>query len=319
MTISDIVRTVRDHNDDLGATQKKTDTYYTEKIIGAFGDLEAMLGKIAMRVSKFQFVPVRDVDKSVKLDDDGVPEIDSDIYYNPLNPEDYDTHIPSHANVNKGLSVVAGQSSASLESAEFLDELGVEIIEEDVAFVKIDLIASDDAVYTVDISLDDRESWAVADYGKTLSFENGSTGFVDVSDIPSSRVAIKWTVTAGTIKSCVLERYYVPENTIRHYRHALAELAYARILDIQYKNAIEHQNDPITINGIKSEIDGIRKRYSSLKGGNQKETAGKSHAISYYPHSREEDAIFGTADKDGEFLTDKRVVGLTSTGEIRRV
>lgn len=320
MTIAEITRMIRNINDDLGAREKYSDTYYTDKIILAFGDLEFILGKISMRSDKFQFVPLRNSDKSIRYESDGVtPKIDPDIYYNPYQPSDYDTHIPGNAIVNKGLTKATGAEYAVLESADFIDEQGFELSERDIALIKIDVLSETDTDFSVDVSLDNRESWIVSDYDKTLDFTNNTTGYVDVSDIPSKKVALKWVVTSGTIKSTVFERYYVPESTLRHYAHAIMELAYARILDIQLKNAIENQNDPLVINGIKAQIDSIRQRHGvGKRGGNIKDTQGKAQGIVYYPKSRESDKVFGVETQSDELLTTGRVISITNTGDIRR-
>jgi hypothetical protein len=318
MAIVDIVSLIRDHNDDKKAKQKHPDSYYTEKIISAFGDLEFLLGKLSVRIDKFQFVPMRGSDKEIIYQDDGVtPEIDPDFFYNPDDPESADTHIPVDMIVNKGLSVKSGASFATIETAQFLGKDGLELYEPDIALIKIGVLASEDAVYTLDVSFDGRESWIVADYGKEIAIDNGSSGFIDVSDIPSNEVALKWRITAGTIKSTVFERYYIPDSTLRHYAHAVAELAYARILDIEYKKAIENQNDPLVINGIKSQIDSIRLRYGIGKNkGNTKENSGSPQAAIYYPPSREEDKIFEGVGSD--LLTANGIISIKSNGEIRR-
>mgnify|MGYP001388053352 CR=1 FL=1 len=321
MAIIDIVNLIRDHNDDRKAKQKNPDSYYTDKIISAFGDLEFLLGKLAVRIDKYQFIPMRGSDKEIIYQDDGTtPEIDPDIFYNPDNPESADTHIPVNMVVNKGLSLKAGAEYATIETAQFMDKDMMELYEPDIALIKIGLIASTDAVYTLDISFDGRESWIVADYGKEIAIDNGSSGYIDVSDIPSRELALKWRITAGTIKSTVFERYYIPESTLRHYSHAVAELAYARILDIQYKNAIENQNDPLVINGIKSQIDGIRIRHGIGKNkGNTKEITGSPNAAVYYPPSREEDKIFqGVGIDNADLLQTGRIISIKTNGEIRR-
>jgi hypothetical protein len=316
--IIDIASLIRGMNDDNSAEPKHEDPYYTEKIILALGDLEGHFGKIVTRVSKYQFIPMRGTDKNVEYEDDGVtPKIDPLVYYNPDPAESGDTHVPSDAIVNQGLSKKDGSSYALLESADFYDEVGLSVHEEDVAFIKINVVATSEAVFTVDVSLDGRETWIVADYGKVLSFENGSTGFVDVSDIPSSRLALKWKVTSGTVKTTIFERFYIQEALLRNYTQRIAELAYARILDIDLKAAIENQNDPLVINGIRAQIQSIRDRYGMVKGA-AKTSTGSPQAAIYYPDSRSEDAVFGYPSAGEDLLRDGRVIGITNTGQIRR-
>jgi len=293
-------------------------------IISAFGDLESMLGKISFRSNKYQFIPMRDAQQNILYEEDGTtPKIDPLIYYNPLEPSDADTHIPIDAIVNKGLSIAGDAEFALLETADFYDNMGLDLLRElDIAFIKIDVLGSSDVEFTVDVSLDGKESWIVADYEKTLSFDNGATGttgYVDVSDIPSSRTTLKWRLTAGTIKSTIFERYYIAETVLRNYANDIVELSYARILEADYKDAIENQNDPMVITGIKSQIDAIRQTYGLGKGGNIKPVHGSPQAAVYFPESREERKILGIEEYNANLLTNKRVISIKSDGTIRRI
>jgi hypothetical protein len=321
MTVNEIIRRIRQRNNDSGATPKKTDAYYNDMIISAFGDMESILGKISFRSSKYPFIPLRDAQHNILYEEDGTtPQIDPAIYYNPLNPSDADLHVPQDAIVNKGLSIAEGKALAQLETASFYDNMGLDILDEhDIVFVKIDVLGSSEAVFTVDVSLDGRESWIVADYDKTLEFENGTTGYVDVSDIPSSKSALKWRLTAGSIKSTVFERYYIPETVLRNYANDIVELSYARILESDYKDAIENQNDALVINGLKAQIDAIRQTYGLGKGGGVKPVQGSPQAAVYYPESREERKIFNQDEASSDLLTNRRVVSITNDGTIRRI
>jgi hypothetical protein len=324
MTINEIIRRIRQKNNDSGAKSRQPDTYYNDMIISAFGDLEAILGKISFRSSKYQFIPMRDSEMNIDYEDDGVtPEIDPTIYYNPDEPYNADIHIPVNAIVNKGLSIAEGEEYAQLETADFYDNMGLDLLQErDIAFIKIDVLGSTDVEFTVDVSLDGRESWIVADYEKVLDFDNGATGttgYVDVSDLPSSRVALKWRVTVGTIKSTIFERYYIPETILRNYANDIVNLAYAQILETDYKDAIENQNDPMVINGIKAQIDAIRQTYGLGRGGNIKPAHASPQAAVYFPESREENKILGIEEYSTKILSDKRVVSIKSDGTIRRI
>lgn len=316
--ISDIISLIRGMANDTGSSPKNEDTYYTQKIILALGDLESHFGKIAMRVHKYQFVPMRDDNKDIEYEDDGVtPKIDPDIFYNPTDPVSGDTHLPQDAIVNQGLTKADGAEYCLLETADFYDDLGLLINEEDIAFVKVNVVSTSGAVFTIDISLDGRETWIVEDYGKILDIENGSTGFADVSDIPSSRIALRWRVVSGTIRATILERYYIQEALLRNYSQKIAELAYARILDIDLKEAIENQNDITVINGLRSQIESIRLRVGMGKASGKQSQPSPSAAI-YFPDSKAENEVFGYPQSSEDLLADKRIVGITNTGQVRR-
>lgn len=322
MTISEIRQRLRMEANDDGATPKKTDAYYNQLIISAIGDLESHMGKLAIRESSYQFVPMRDSYGNIEYEDDAVtPKIDSGIYYNP---DDADSHSPSNAIVSKGLSVKTGETTATLETADFLDDFGSRIYESDIAFIKIesDTVTDDDNTASFDVSLDNRESWLSADYSIDIELDDANTtGYIDVSRLPSSYIALKWSLSGATakVKNTVFWRYYIPKNNLRHYAQDIVELARKRLLQIRLDYAITHQNDPMVINGLMSQISLIDRKYGLDKNsGETLPPASGGYAHTPYKDSRALNKILNP-DSNGyeDILINGRIISITNTG-IRR-
>jgi hypothetical protein len=324
MTISEIRQRIRMEANDDGAVKKREDDYYNTLIIASIELLESFIGKISVRDNSYQFMPIRQSDKTILYkDDDVTPEIDSEIYYDPDDPEDADENIPENVHVNQGLFLASGESSGSLQTADFVDELGMRILEKDMAFIKIqaDTVTSEGNTVSFDVSLDNRETWIVADFGETIALDtDGNSGFIDVSKYPSSYVALKWSLTgsASKVRSTTFWRYYVPKEKIRHYHSDIVEIAKMKLLEIKLDHAIKNQNDPMVISGMNGQIENIKRKYGLDKWAGDIQPKSTGAVISNYPGSRAENKVFGYDEGSSDFLTDKRIVGITTTGEIRR-
>lgn len=324
MTISEILQRIRIEANDDGVTQKKDDDYYTTLIIAAVEMLESHMGKISIRDNSYQFMPIRQSDKTILYkEDDVTPEIDSEIYYDPDDPEEADENIPENVHVNQGLFLASGETSGSLQTADFVDELGIHILEPDITFIKIqaDVVESEGNTVSFDVSLDNRETWLVADHGETISLDStGNSGFIDVSKYPSSYIALKWSLvgSAAKVRNTIFWRYYIPKAKIRHYHSDIIELAKMKLLEIKLDHAIKNQNDPMVISGMIGQIDNIKRKYGIDKWAGDIQPKSTGAVISNYPGSRAENKVFGYDEGSSDFLTDKRIVGITTTGEIRR-
>jgi hypothetical protein len=322
MTISEIIQRIRLEANDDGTTKIREDAYYINLIISAVGDLESFMGKLSIREDSFQFLPMRDADKEIIYQTDGItPEIDTELFYNP---DEVDTNSPSHILVNKGLRVATGQSSGTIQTADFLDPFDMMLPESDIAFIKIDAEVSATSPDTValDISFDDRETWLHADYSITIAFANGTTGYIDVSKIPSTYVALKWILTGPTalVRNTTLERLYIPKDKLRHYGSDIVELAKLRLLEVKIDKAISNQNDPMVIQGMQYQALAIRTKYGLNKNAGDTKPMSGGAAINYYPASREESAIMGFQNNTSPaFLMDGRIVGISNDGTLRRV
>ena len=305
-------------NDD-GITPLKTDSYYNQLIIAAIADLESHMGKLSIRDNSYQFTPLR-IDKEIQYKDDGItPEIDSELYYDP---DDTDDHSPVDIYVSKGLRVATGKEKGTIETADFLDAFGIMLKEPDIAFIKIDADVSftDPDKVEFDVSFDNRETYLVEDYDIEIELEEGTTGFIDVSRIPSGYIALKWILTGDTaiVRNTTFWRYYITKDQLRHYAQDVIELAKMRLLEIKLDKAIKNQNDPMVIAGMQAQIQNIRQKYGLNKSAGDTKPSTGGYGISYYPGSREENKVFGFSEKSEDLLSDKRVIGITSSGEIRR-
>lgn len=318
MTISEIIQRIRIEANDDGATKLRKDSYYTALIIAAIADLESFMGKLSIRDDSFQFQPMRGTDRQVLFQSDGVtPEIDPATYYDVA---DDAVNSPSNIFVNKGLRVKTGEASGTIQTAEFTDQYGIPIEEPDVSFIKIDAEVSGAVAF--DVSLDDRETWLAADHGITIALESGTTGFIDVSRIPSSKVALKWTLTGddALVRSTTLWRLYIPKDKLRHYGSDIIELVKLRLLEIRIDRAISNGNtDPVVISGMQYQATEIRKKYGLNKSGCDLKPISNGIAIQYYPGTREEAKVFGFSEISQDLLSNQRIVGITNTGTIRRV
>jgi hypothetical protein len=324
MTISEIIQRIRMFNNDDRAQQKKTDSYYTSMIIAAIGDLESYMGKLSIREDYYQFAPLRDSEGEIEYMADGVtPEIDATAFYYP--DDETDPHYPSDIYVNKGLRVATGKTTGRIETAEFTDDFGVKIEEKNIVFIKINadvtIPDADADSIAFDVSLDNRESWITADYSLTLELDDaGTTGYMDVSKIPSKHIALKWTLTgAAVVKNTVFERLYIPSDSLRKYGADIVELAKLRILEQKWQKAIDDRNDPITINGLAAQITSIKEKYGLHKNSGDIMPSTGGRAVQAYPHSREEAKIFGQSESTLDLLTNNRIVSIKSDGTVRRI
>jgi hypothetical protein len=319
MTISEIIQRIRIEANDDGATKLRKDAYYTSLIIAAIGDLESFMGRLSIREDSFQFLPMRDqVSKSILYEEDGVtPQIDASIFLN----DDADiANSPVDIFVNKGLRVATGKATGRIQSADFVDDYGITLEEPDIAFIKID--ADVTGTVTIDVSLDNRESWVIADHGIEMALENGTTGYVDVSRIPSSFVALKWQLTGDTalVRNTTFWRLYIPRDRLRHYAADIIELVKLRLLEIRIDRAISNGNtDPVVISGMQYQATEIRKKYGLHKNSGDTKPMSQGGAVQCYPVTREEGKVFGFTQSSGDFLTERRIIGVTSTGQLRRV
>lgn len=306
MTISDLILSLRSQADDETKPYRYADAKYQRWILGAMADLEGWMGKIVQRVTRFDFSPVRDANGALLYEEDGVtPHIDRSHFHVP-DPDD--GHGPIAAIVNGSLTCRAGAGTATLESAGVADDLGVPVLEEDVIFVRISSKTTGSPSF--DVSLDGRESWIEADFGKTLTLGQ----YIDVSDLVSSRPIIKWTVPEGlAVHETLFERWFVPRSKLRYYAHDIEILANARRLEFLLEQGVQKGWDPITIQSIQHQIYLARSRYGFGKTTARAGARGVTgQAIEYYPKNKAQEAIFGSVAADG------RIVGITSDGEVRR-
>jgi hypothetical protein len=345
MTISEIIQRLRVLNNDLGTPPKQSNTYYTQLIIMAIEDLEPYMGKLAIRDVSYQFRPERDEDGNIQFEADGVtPQIDPEIYYDPETP---DANSPQSILVNGGLRVAAGHTTGTIQTADytdkngrkmhepilFLDALvpwdefkddqsGRKIQEIAIAFIKIDAdvhLTGDGDSVAFDVSFDDRNTWLAEDYDIEFDLENGTTGYIDVSRIPSSHVALKWTISGAAVcKNTTFWRYYISRNQLRHYASDVIELAKKRLLEIKLDWAIKNQNDPTVIGGISAQIAAINQKYGLNKNRGEVEPIAGGRGVCPFPRTREEILVFMTRYETVGSLFNGEVVAIKTDGTIRR-
>jgi hypothetical protein len=196
--------------------------------------------------------------------------------------------------------------------------------EGDIVFIR--LVARYDAGATgsvaVDVSLDDRNTWMTADRGYEIDISGESTGYIDVSDLVTSKVALKWTLTdVAKLYSTVFERYSIPREKLRKYESSIVDFANMLRLNDQLTEAINRGADPTYINALVGQIDGITMRYGwGRKKSKSDAPEAAAGGLSYGNYGDAEDRVMGSRLSGGAaaFLTDKSVIEVRSDGTIRR-
>ena len=321
MTISEILQRIRMQANDDGTVHKFNDSYYITLMLSAIEMLESHMGKMAIRDNSYQFIPMRDSEGAIDYEDDGVtPTIDTELFYDP---DTADTNSPSNIFVNKGLTVKTGETTGTIQTADYLDVYAAQLREPDIAFIKIDadVVTDDTNTVAFDVSFDNRETWLVADYGYTLTLLSSTTDYVDVSRIPSKYISLKWTLTGSTakVRNTTFWRYYLPKDVLRHYSSDVLELAQMKLIEIRLDYAIKHQNDPMVISSMQGQINNIRRKYGLDRSSGDTKPLSQGYGIQPYPANREEQKIFGTGTTSADLFADGKIVSITNTGQVRRV